>query len=122
MVQRRAVKFTTNKYCNTSSDSALLNHLQWESLESRRTKAQLTMLYKIANNLVDIPADKYLTLAYSQTRANHRKKFQLKSASTNCFKFSFFPCTIGTWNKLPSIIAEAPDLVSHKQELSKITF
>ena len=39
----------------------ILEHLDWESLESRRTKHQLTMLCKIIHGLVDITADDYLT-------------------------------------------------------------
>ena len=45
----------------------MLDHLQWESLESRRTMAQLTMMYKIVNNLVDVPAEQYLALVSSRT-------------------------------------------------------
>ena len=47
MIQRRAARYTTNQYRNTSSVSSMLHHLQWESLESRRSKIQLTLLYKI---------------------------------------------------------------------------
>ena len=63
MVQRRAVRYFTNRYHNTSSVTSMLEHLEWESLESRRVKCQLTMLFKIINDLVDIPPDQYLTEA-----------------------------------------------------------
>ena len=36
-------------------------------------------------------------------------------------KYSFFPRTIPFWNSLPASIAEAPDLVSFKGELSTLT-
>ena len=75
MVQRRAARYTTNRYHNTSSVSALSDHLQWESLESRQTNAQLTMMYKIVSDLVDVPAEQYLTPASSRTRATHSQKF-----------------------------------------------
>ena len=61
MTQRRAARYTTNNYTTTSSVNEMLQQLKWETLESRRTKIQLTMFYKIVNNLVDIPADHYLT-------------------------------------------------------------
>ena len=61
MVQRRAARFTTNRYRNTSSVSSMLDHLQWESLEPRRCKIQLTLFYKVVQDLVDIPAAEYLT-------------------------------------------------------------
>ena len=56
MVQRRAARFTTNRYRNTSSVSSMLDHLQWESLEARRSKIQLTLFYKVVHDLVVIPA------------------------------------------------------------------
>ena len=48
------------------------DELSWESLKSRQTKVQLTLLYK--NNTVDIPAFSYLTPASTWTRSNHSKK------------------------------------------------
>ena len=57
MVQRRAARYCTNRYHNTSSVTEMLGDLQWETLESRRKKIQLTMLFKIVNDLVDIPAE-----------------------------------------------------------------
>ena len=61
MVQRRAARYVTNRYRNTSSVTNMLDHLDWESLESRRTKHQLAMLFKIIHGLVDITAGDYLT-------------------------------------------------------------
>ena len=65
MVQRRAARYITNRYHNTSSITDMLDHLDMESLESRRTKAQLTMMFRIINNLVDVPAQQYLIPASS---------------------------------------------------------
>ena len=44
-VQRRAVGYVTNRYHNTSSVSAMLNHLQLPTLERRRNLNRITMLY-----------------------------------------------------------------------------
>ena len=122
MVQRRAARYTTNRYHNASSVSDMLDHLQWESLESRRTKAQLTMMYKIVNDLVDVPAKQYLIPASSRTRAIHFRKFRQISTKTTYYKNSFSPFTVTTWNSLPSVIADAHDLVSFKHGLSNIKF
>jgi hypothetical protein len=51
----------TNRYHNTSSVSAMLNHLQLPTLEHRRNLNRITMLYKITNNLIAV--DPKLTLA-----------------------------------------------------------
>ena len=122
MVQRRAARYVTNRHHNTSSVTSMLDQLGWESLESRRTKAQLTMFYKIVNGLVDIPSDQYLTPMSSRTRSTNNRKFRLPSTSTSYYRNSFFPRTVSTWNKLPSTTADAPDLVSFKQGLSSTQF
>ena len=60
MIQRRTARYVSSHFRNTSSVSSMLDALQWESLESRRTKIQLSLLFKIINDLVDIRADDYL--------------------------------------------------------------
>lgn len=55
--------YVTNRYRKTSSVNSMLNHLQWEFLEFRCIKCQLTMMFKIHRGLADIPLDKYLTPA-----------------------------------------------------------
>ena len=89
----------------------MLQDLDWESLESRRVKIQLTLLFKVTQDLVDIPAAAYLTPASTRARANHTKKLRQISSRSDAYKFSFFPRTIPVWNSLPATVAEAPDLV-----------
>ena len=38
MIQRKAARYTTNRFKNTSSVSSMLEHMQWEPFESRRSK------------------------------------------------------------------------------------
>ena len=105
-----------------SSVTDMLQYLDWESLESRREKIQLTLLFKVIQDLVDIPASAYLTPASTRTRANHTKKLRQISSKSDAYKHSFFPLTIPVWNSLPATVAEAPDLVSFKHGLSTLTF
>ena len=91
MVQRRAAKYCTNRYHNTSSLTEMLRDLQWETLKSRRTKIQLTMLFKIVTDIVDITAEESLSPASTQTRALHSKKLRQYPAESNTYKYSFFP-------------------------------
>ena len=93
----------------------------WESHETRRSKLQLIVLYKIVHGLIDIPHTDYLTQTSSRTRTAHKYKDQQYSTSTDCFE-SFFPGTIPLWNRLPAVAAEAPSLVSFKRDLSNLTF
>ena len=102
--------------------TSMLAAIQWESLESRRTKIQLTLLFKIINVLVDIRADDYLASSTGRTRQSHSMKYRQISTRTDSYKFSFFPCTIPVWNSLPASVAEAPSLVSFKKGLSPLSF
>ena len=54
-VQRRAACYVCNRWHNTSSVSAMLNELSWESLARQRERARLCMMYKVVHGLVDIP-------------------------------------------------------------------
>ena len=89
MVQRRATRYATNQYHNTSSVSEMLDHSNWETLKSRRTNAQLTMMFRIVNSLVDVPLEQYLTPASSRTRSAHSHKFRHISTTTSYYKNSF---------------------------------
>ena len=122
MVQRRAARYATNRYRNTSSVTDMLEDLNWDTLETRRSKSQVTMMFKIINGLVDIPAADFVTPASTRTRSHHGKKLRQYATSTDTLKYSFFPCTIPLWNSLPATLAEAPDLVSFKRGLSTFSF
>ena len=89
MVQRRSARFVTNRYRNTSSVTDMLDYLGWESHETRRSKLQLIVLYKIVHGLIDIPPTDYLTQTNSRTRSAHKYKYKQYSTSTDCFKYSF---------------------------------
>ena len=60
-VQRRAARYVTRRYHNTSSVTNMLRHLEWQTLEQRKIATNLTMLYKITNNIVTVPIHTYLT-------------------------------------------------------------
>ena len=69
MILHRAARYVFNRFRNTTSVSSMLDALQWESLESRMTKMQLTLLFMIINDLVDIRADDWLA---SSTKNIHK--------------------------------------------------
>lgn len=60
MVQRRAARYVLNNYDRSASVTEMLKQLDWDTLELRRKKARLTMLYKMRHNLVAIDQQKYL--------------------------------------------------------------
>ena len=122
MVQRRAARYATNRYQNTSCNTDMLEDLNWDTLETRRPKSQVTMMFKIINDLVDMQAADFVTPASARTRSHQGKKLRQYATSTDTLKYSFFPCTIPLWHSLPATLAEAPDLVSFKWGLSTFSF
>ena len=46
MVQRRAARFVLKRYHNTSSVSDMISQLGWETLQIRRAKTRLILMYK----------------------------------------------------------------------------
>ena len=115
-------RFITGRYHNTSSVIEMLTSLEWETLESRRQKLQLSMFFKIVTSLVDIRKEDYLTPAQSRSRTPHNTRFQQYSTTSDTLKFSFFPRCIPLWNRLPATVAEAHSLASFKSGLSTLTF
>ena len=51
MVQRRAARYVTNRYHNTSSVSSMIEQLEWTTLQERRKHSRLLMMYKLKNNI-----------------------------------------------------------------------
>ena len=117
-VQRRAARFATRDYQRTSSVTSMLRQLQWQSLQSRRETAQVTMMYRIVYHLVDIPADQYLHLSSLRTRG-HQLRFLAPHTRTTVYRTAFFPQAIRLWNQLPACVVGANTLDSFKAQLSR---
>jgi hypothetical protein len=93
MIQRRAARFVLQKYQRRESVSAMLQHLEWKSLEWRRQAASLALLYKIQFNLVAIkPAHYLLPMLPTNTRAYHPSKYQYITSRTQLYGF---PSSLG---------------------------
>ena len=76
-----AARFCYSEYLRTSSFTSMLQELGWEDLQSRRKQNKVAMMYRIVNNLVEIPADQYLTAAGVSTRG-HQQRFLVQYPST----------------------------------------
>ena len=120
VVQRRAARFVTGIYHQTSSVSSILNALSWESLQQRRARAKIIMLYRVVNRLVDIPPEVYLIPTGSHTRG-HSSKFLQPHTRILPYQHSFFPSAIRYWNTLPAPVVEISSLEAFKQSLANIT-
>ena len=94
-VQRRAARWATGRYHNTSSVTNMLSDLGWKELAQRRTCSRLTMLFKITRGFVDIPMGHYVKF---QRDGVH---IQQILARREYYQYSFFPRTVTEWNDLP---------------------
>ncbi|XP_072165126.1 uncharacterized protein [Diadema setosum] len=113
MVQRRAARFTLNRYHNTSSVTRMLQELDWTTLEQRRENDRLIMMYKIHNNLTPLSAQDYIIKQATQlTRASQPHSYQVPYSRTESHPHSFFPRTVRNWNSLSSEIVSAPSVGS----------
>lgn len=119
-VQRRAARFVTGDYNRTSSVTSMMADLNWETLAERRAKAQVTLLYKITYELVDIPCRVYLTPQQTTSRG-HDLRFFLPYCRTVTYKQSFFPTASRLWNQLPAQLVNIPDPEVFKRDLSAHT-
>ena len=61
MVLRRSARFVYSNYRRTASPGDVIKTLGWESLAERRKKSKIIMMYKIDNNLTDIPKNSFQT-------------------------------------------------------------
>ena len=102
MVQRRAARYVSNRFHYTSSVSSILEELKWPTLEERRRKARLVLMYKIVNGLVKIDATDRLIKPSRISRNMDQHCFQIPSCYTDMRKESFYPRTIRDLNALPT--------------------
>ena len=121
MTQRRAARFVLRRYHNTSSVSDMISQLGWETLQMRRVKMRLVLLYKATHRLIAVDSNLYLIPIIMPTRQNHNLTYQHISTTRNYHKYSFYPRTIPTWNSLPASIAESPSLEEFKTGLAGYT-
>ena len=86
-IQRFAVKFCFNNYSWTNSVTTMLNKLDLMLLKDRRFWSKSILMYKILNNLIDIPFCYFIPSLHS-LRRGYYIQFPTRIDS---FNFSFSP-------------------------------
>ena len=115
MVQRRSARFVMGDYRTTSSVTAMMTDLHWQTLQERRAQAKAIMMFLIVNSLVDIPPTHLIPAAV--TIRGHSQKFLVPYARTSTYRQSFFPDAIRTWNSLPQYAVACESLEAFKGSL-----
>jgi hypothetical protein len=120
-IQRRAARFVCGDYRRTSSVSAMIDTLGWQSLEHRRLLNQATMMFKIQTGKVDIQFPPIVQPAFgTTTRSSHQLKFQHLQCNILIYKYSLFPRLIPIWNQLPSAALSATDTATFQMLASPV--
>ena len=122
MIQRRAARYVSNRFHNTSSVTNMLSTLGWRSLEWRRVDARLCLLYKIVNGLVAIPCQEHLIPFTRSSRLHHNQAFQIPHSKADYHLYSFFPRTIRVWNTLPLPLVSSPSIDTFKQGIQTLSY
>jgi hypothetical protein len=74
----------------------MLAHLNWTTLPERRAHAKAVMIYRVVNQLIDLPSSPILVPTNS-LRGNNIS-FIVLYARTLTYQKSFFPDGIRIWN------------------------
>ena len=106
-----------------SSYTNRLDILKLETLESRRLKIDLTILYKILNNLIDVDFYDFFSMNTSLVPYNlrgHSLKIHVPKYSGCSVRQNFFSHrVIPYWNKLPETIVNSPNLELFKSQIKQ---
>ena len=118
-IQRRAARYVLNKYQQTASVDAMLTKLKWPTLEERRRRARLNMMYKIHHKTVNVKNSKLKRLPARARHGGHDAMYERLTGRTNYRTESFFPRTVRDWNSLPQATVEAPSIGSFSARVAK---
>ena len=110
MIQRRAARMVYADYQTTSGVSTVLNQLQWTTIKERRAQAKACMMYRVVNQLIDIPSQ--ILVPIISPWGNN---------ITFTYQKSFFPDGIRIWNSLPSEAVKAPSIDCFKSQIEVTT-
>ena len=90
-VQKNAARFVLNKpldYKKPESVTAMVEQLNWETLEQRRKIADNILMYKVVHHLIAVPIYHHpIPAIITTTRFSHSMKFQTIQTSVNAYKY-----------------------------------
>ena len=86
------------------------------NLEERRLKQRLVMC-KIHHGLVAVDKDKYIKQSLRVSRQSHDQAYVIPRTGPDYYNYSFFPCTIDDWNRLPQSVINSKTIDSFKNAI-----
>ena len=114
MIQRRAARFVTGDWRTTSSVSAMINTLQWQTLEQRRLQSRLIFLHKYCYKAIHIKEP------IAIRARNLNTNYQAIHSRLRCYENSFAPATVRDWNALHADIRNEAGTTKFKAKLMQL--
>ena len=97
-----------------------LQRIGLETLELRRLKTDLIMMFKILNNLVDKDFSDFFSLSKVTNTRGHRFKLNKPLSRVNARLFSFSCRRIDCWNSLPDNLINSESIALFKSRLNTV--
>ena len=119
-VQRRFTKRL--KGCSLMSYEERRKLLKAETLELRRLKQDLTTMYKIINNLIDVNTADLFEFSTDIRTRGHNLKIVKPVCNNNARAFSFACRRINSWNSLPEHVVTCKTVAHFKHSLDYVNF
>ena len=85
-IKRRAARYVSNRYHDTSSVTDMMSDLNWAPLEVCRIRYRLIFFYKVIHHLVAIPYSNLLIPVDTRTRHTNPNSFRHIQTSKDCYK------------------------------------
>lgn len=101
--------FVAHNYTRSTNSQDLVNQLGGASLESRRLLAQVSLFYKIKNNLIDLEFPSSIQPA---PRSMIQHAMLQPYSSVLAHSYSPFVRTVRVWNKLSTQTVQAKNITS----------
>ena len=93
-----------------------------DTLERRRILADVTMVYKIVNNLVDIQVPQLFRAIGTRTRGHSTQLYPLIRPTNNLTMFDFAAGASKLWNALPANFTHVQTLNGFKRTIRSFDF
>ena len=118
-VQRQFTRRIPKMRNRNLSYTERLSKLDLESLEMRRIKMDLVMIYKMLHGIVDLNFEDFFTLNNDSRTRNNGYKISFIHHALDIKKHFFTNRPIRIWNSLPNSVVSSRTVASFKLNLSK---
>ena len=119
-VQKRAARFVSNDFTSRSEGcvTEIIQSLEWTSLADRRKVRRISILQQARLDHLSLPIRNLLQPVQRRSRHLYSNAYATLSANKDCYKYSYFPCTIIDWNFLPEHLTQIELIPQFKEAVT----